>query len=144
MPALVEVEIATAHYYRPPELPHPRRGSSIHRRGRGRAPTSCAATSRCTSRSRATTRTSGSATPRTRWSGASRAYPPDARAAWSELWELVAQLRGRDEHRFSANVLGRALEACDSLLEGGWRELRDELRARRPFAADATVAIRRG
>jgi len=67
--------------------------------------------------------------------------PAPARAAWSQLWRFVATL----EHAapFPARVLAEAVDAFPTLMEHGWRELREELSARRPLAADAMVTIER-
>ena len=68
--------------------------------------------------------------------------PPPARAAWSQLWRFVATL-AKEPGAFSARVLAEAVDAFPSLMENGWRELREELSARRPLAADAMVKIER-
>ncbi|HEY5936067.1 MAG TPA: hypothetical protein VIU61_15565, partial [Kofleriaceae bacterium] len=65
----------------------------------------------------------------------------DARYAWTRLWLFVGELALDHEQRFPAEVLVDALESCE--LTGGWRELRDELRFRRPLPAGATVSVRR-
>jgi hypothetical protein len=78
----------------------------------------------------------------------------DARYAWTRFWVFVEQLGAlpwkSDPHRtwtedraFPAELLVAALEACDVGGSGGWRELRDELRFRRPFAAEAMLTIHR-
>jgi hypothetical protein len=67
--------------------------------------------------------------------------PADARYAWTRLWLFVGELALDREQRFAADVLVDALESCE--LTAGWRELRDELRFRRPLPAGATVAVRR-
>ncbi len=68
--------------------------------------------------------------------------PRPARAAWSQLWHAVAAL-GKEPASFPARVLADAVEACPELMQNGWRELREELAARRPLAADAMVRIER-
>jgi hypothetical protein len=68
--------------------------------------------------------------------------PPPARAAWSQLWRFVATLE-KPPAPFPARVLADAVESIPSLMQNGWRELREELSARRPLAADATVTIER-
>ena len=65
----------------------------------------------------------------------------EARYAWTRLWLFVGELALDHEQRFPAEVLVDALESCE--LTGGWRELRDELRFRRPLPANATVSVRR-
>ncbi|MDQ3340662.1 MAG: hypothetical protein M4D80_36350 [Myxococcota bacterium] len=68
--------------------------------------------------------------------------PPPARAAWSQLWQFVAAL-DKEPGTFSARLLAEAVDAFPSLMQNGWRELREELSARRPLAADAMVKIER-
>jgi len=78
---------------------------------------------------------------------------PDARYAWTRFWVLIAELGAlpwrsdphatwTDERTFPAELLVTALET-DIGGSGGWRELRDSLRFRRPFPPDATVTIHR-
>jgi hypothetical protein len=75
--------------------------------------------------------------------------PQPAREAWSQLWRLFATIKERGKKdpvnpaRFSARAMADAVEAIPELMANGWRELREELSARRPFAADATVGIER-
>nr|MBA3501609.1 hypothetical protein [Deltaproteobacteria bacterium] len=68
--------------------------------------------------------------------------PPPARAAWSQLWQFVAAL-DKEPGTFSARLLAEAVDAFPSLMQNGWRELREELSARRPLAADAMLKIER-
>jgi hypothetical protein len=68
--------------------------------------------------------------------------PRPARDAWAALWKHVATLE-KDAAPFPARVLAEAVEACPSLMANGWRELREELSSRRPFAPDAVVRIER-
>lgn len=65
-----------------------------------------------------------------------------ARDAWSQLWRFVAEL-GKTAQPFPARVLADAVDAFPGLMQNGWRELREELSARRPLAADVTVKIER-
>lgn len=78
----------------------------------------------------------------------------DARYAWTRFWAFVDELgklpwktdphhAWTDDRTFPASILVAALEACDVGGSGGWRELRDELRFRRPFAADAMLVVHR-
>jgi hypothetical protein len=78
----------------------------------------------------------------------------DARYAWTRFWVFVAELGAlpwksdadrmwTDERTFPAEVLISALEACAVGGSGGWRELRDELRFRRPLPAGAVVTVYR-
>jgi hypothetical protein len=78
----------------------------------------------------------------------------DARYAWTRFWVFVAELGQlpwkRDPHRswtdertLPAHLLVTALEACDIGGSGGWRELRDELRFRRPLPPDAVITVHR-
>ena len=68
--------------------------------------------------------------------------PEAARAAWSQLWRFVAELTNA-ARPFPARVLAEAVESYPTLMHNGWRELREELSARRPLAADAMVRIER-
>lgn len=68
--------------------------------------------------------------------------PLAARTAWSALWRAIAPLT-KSPLAFPAHVLADAVEAIPSLMQNGWRELREELSSRRPLAADATVTIER-
>ncbi len=78
----------------------------------------------------------------------------DARYAWTRFWTFVAELGALPwksdariewtaERTFPASLLVAAVEACDVGGSGGWRELRDQLRFRRPFPSDAAVTIHR-
>lgn len=67
--------------------------------------------------------------------------PPVAREAWSRFWRALPPKRGRVE--FPARVLAEAVEAIPTLMQNGWRELREELQARRPLGPGAMVAIER-
>jgi hypothetical protein len=69
------------------------------------------------------------------------ALPAAARAAWSQLWRRIAALN--EPIAFPARVLADAVESVPELMQNGWRELREELSARRPLAADAMVKIER-
>jgi hypothetical protein len=70
------------------------------------------------------------------------ALPLVARTAWSALWRAIAPLE-KESIELSARVLADAVESIPSLMQNGWRELREELSSRRPLAADATVKIER-
>ncbi len=78
----------------------------------------------------------------------------DARFAWTRFWAFVDELgklpwktdphtTWTDERMFPASILVAGLETCEIGGSGGWRELRDELRFRRPFAADAMLTVHR-
>jgi hypothetical protein len=80
--------------------------------------------------------------------------PADTRYAWTRFWVFVDELgktvwktdathTWTEDRPFPADVLVAALEACEVGGSGGWRELRDELRFRRPLPADAVVTIHR-
>ena len=78
----------------------------------------------------------------------------EARFAWTRFWAFVDEL-GRlpwksdpretwtDDRTFPATILATAVDACEIGGSGGWRELRDSLRFRRPFAPDAMLTVRR-
>jgi hypothetical protein len=68
--------------------------------------------------------------------------PKPARDAWSQLWRFVATL-GAEAAPFPARVLAEAVDAYPALMQNGWRELREELSARRPLAADTMLTIER-
>ena len=68
--------------------------------------------------------------------------PKPTRDAWSQLWRFVAGL-GKTAQAFPARVLADAVDAFPGLMQNGWRELREELSARRPLAAGAMVTIER-
>jgi len=156
MSALVELEITRGHYYRAPELantrarfkrpspwPWPRvdriePGDSLHvvvpgSRSGDVVPIADAA-----------------AVMERRFED----LPSDVRYAWTRFWVFVDEL-GRSpwstsatrswtaDQSFPADVLVAALEACEVGGSGGWRELRDELRFRRPMPAGAMVTIHR-
>jgi hypothetical protein len=70
------------------------------------------------------------------------ALPFAARTAWSAVWRAIAPLK-KQAIELSARVLADAVESIPSLMQNGWRELREELSSRRPLAADATVKIER-
>ncbi|MEJ7597666.1 MAG: hypothetical protein WKG01_07140 [Kofleriaceae bacterium] len=143
MPALVEVEVVRGHYYRAPALPHAsarfvrppawpwpppasiRPGETLRIAVPG-------------SRSGDLVGLADAVAGMERWF---EDLPADARYAWTRLWLFVNALALDREAAFPADVLVEALEACAS--PGSWRELRDELRARRPLPASATVAVRR-
>ena len=154
MPALVEIEIARGHYYRAPELAHatarfrrpppwpwprvddPGEGLHVMVPGSHSGDTLAIADAVAVMERRF------------------EDLPADARYAWTRFWVLVDEL-GRSEWRsdaerswtedrqFPADTLIDALEACEIDGTGGWRELRDELRFRRPLPAGAVVAIHR-
>ena len=143
MPALVEVEVVRGHYYRAPALPHAS--------ARFVRPPAWPWPSPATLRPGEALRI---AVPGSRAgdlvgladavAGMERGFedlPADARYAWTRLWLFVTALALDREGQFPADVLVEALEAC--ALPGGWRDLRDELRARRPLPSGATVAVRR-
>jgi hypothetical protein len=78
----------------------------------------------------------------------------DARYAWTRFWVFVAELgelpwksdphrEWTDERTFPAELMVAALEACAVGGSGGWRELRDELRFRRPLPAGAVITVHR-
>jgi uncharacterized protein (TIGR02996 family) len=78
--------------------------------------------------------------------------PADARYAWTRFWVFVEELRRgswkqdashawTDDRTFPADLLVAAVEACDIGGSGGWRELRDQLRFRRPYPAGAVVTV---
>ena len=78
----------------------------------------------------------------------------DARYAWTRFWVFVEQLGAlpwkSDPSRtwtadltFPADILVVALEACAVGGSTGWRELREELRSRRPFPAAAMLTVHR-
>jgi hypothetical protein len=74
-----------------------------------------------------------------RWAG----LPADARSAWTMFWTFLEDLDDTREAPFPIDVLIYAIEACGtSLDEGGWRELREDMRDRRTFG-NAHVAIQR-
>jgi len=143
MPALVEVTVVRGHYYRAPALPH-----ASARFVRPPAwPWPAPASIRPGEALRIAVPGSRSgdlvgladavAVMERRFED----LPADARYAWTRLWLFVADLALDREVRFPADVLVDALESCE--LTGGWRELRDEMRFRRPLPAGATVAVRR-
>jgi hypothetical protein len=78
----------------------------------------------------------------------------DARYAWTRLWGAIvtlgaepwaedARLAWTPEQPFPADLLVAAVEACEIGGSGGWRELRDELRFRRPLAPGSVVVLQR-
>ncbi len=82
----------------------------------------------------------------------------DARYAWTRFWALVDELgklpwksnpkidptkTWTDERSFSAALMVQALDACDIGGSGGWREFREVLRSRSPFAAGALLTMTR-
>jgi hypothetical protein len=74
--------------------------------------------------------------------------PPTARAAWSELWDFVADLGWEDANgddivmHLSTSVLVHALEPLDLEDERRWSDLRMVLRQRTSTLPD-TVSVRR-
>jgi hypothetical protein len=68
--------------------------------------------------------------------------PPAARTAWSQLWRFVSALK-TEPGAFPARVLAEAVDAFPAMMQNGWRELREELSARRPLAAETMVKIER-
>lgn len=68
------------------------------------------------------------------------ALPRPARAAWTRLWTAIATLAPAGA-AFPAHVLAEAVDAVPELMQDGWRELREELAARRPLADDAIVKL---
>jgi uncharacterized protein (TIGR02996 family) len=154
MPMLEEIVLRRAHYYRPPELKHPR--AKFVRPAPWPWP-------------KRTTLANGEQlsilVPGTR-SGDEvtlddaieimeqrfEDLPADARYAWTRFWVFVGELRSgawkHDDHHawtedkpFPADLLVAALEACDIGGSGGWRELRDQLRFRRPYPTGAVVTV---
>jgi hypothetical protein len=69
--------------------------------------------------------------------------PLAARTAWSALWRAISPLPSTGSIELSARLLADAVESIPSLMQNGWRELREELSSRRPLAADAMVKIER-
>jgi hypothetical protein len=67
--------------------------------------------------------------------------PADARYAWTRLWVFVGGL-DKAAQTLPADVLVTAIESCE-IATGGWRQLKEELRYRRPLAPNATVTISR-
>jgi hypothetical protein len=139
MPALEVVEVARGHYYDPPDLPAVRlvraetwpwptqelargRGLRIYQPGAKYGDTVALLDAVHTME---------------------RFYESlhaPARAAWSQLWTAIAAL-GQSASAFPARVLADAVDACPELMFNGWRELREELAARRPFPPDAVLKI---
>jgi hypothetical protein len=143
MPALASVEVARGHYYRAPALPHATARfvrppawpwpppASIHPGEALRIAVPGSQSGDLV----------GLADAVVVMESHFEELPADARYAWTRLWLFVGELELDREQRFPAEVLVDALESCE--LTGGWRELRDELRFRRPLPAGATVAVRR-
>jgi hypothetical protein len=74
-----------------------------------------------------------------RWS----ALPADARSAWAMFWAFLERLDETHAAPFPMDILLHAIEACGAALdEGGWRELREDMRDHRT-SAGAHVSIRR-
>ena len=81
----------------------------------------------------------------------------DARYAWTRFWALVDELgklawktdkrdphhTWTDERTFPAAIMVQALDACDVGGSGGWREFREVLRSRSPFAPGALLTVHR-
>lgn len=82
----------------------------------------------------------------------------DARYAWTRFWAFVDELgkltwksnpkvdstkTWTDERTFPAALMVQALDACDVGGSGGWREFREVLRSRSPFAPGAVLTVHR-
>lgn len=139
MRALEVVEVAHGHYYDPPDLP----GVRLVRAERWRWPM----------QDQASGMELRIYQPRAKYGDTvavldavvemERVYealPAGARAAWSQFWAAVD---GAASLAFPARILADALDACPELMTNGWRELREELAARRPLPADAVLKIER-
>ncbi|MEO8699991.1 MAG: hypothetical protein ABI867_08100 [Kofleriaceae bacterium] len=156
MPALVDIEVLKGHYYRAPELAN----SRVTFRRPAPWPWPRLAAGETTeqihvlcpgSQSGDTVPLADAAVVMER---RFENLAADVRYAWTRFWVFVDEL-GRAEWKtdathawtedraFPAEILVAALEACEIGGSGGWRELRDELRFRRPFPAGAMVTIHR-
>ena len=139
MRALEVVEVAHGHYYDPPELPNVR----LVRAERWRWPTQELARGRGLRLYQPLAKYGEVVAVLDAVLEMERAYealPAPARAAWSQFWTAVD---GAASVEFPARILADALDACPELMTNGWRELREELAARRPFAVDAVLKIER-
>ncbi len=143
MPALIEIELARGHYYRPPDLRHPARFSrpaawpwpSPDTIAPGESLEIIVPGSKSAD---LVSLADAIAIMEHRFDD----LPADARYAWTRLWVTIAPLGPKDEPTFPAELLVAALESCE-IETGGWRQLREELRYRRPLPANATVTISR-
>ena len=141
MDALDTIEIAHGHYYEPPDIPNVR----FVRPEPWPWPTQELARGQFIRVYQPNTKYGETVTLLDAVELMERSYetlPAPARAAWSELWKFVATLKTQSG-QFAARSLATAVEACPELMQNGWRELREELSARRPFAPDAMVKIER-
>ena len=141
MDALEVIEIAHGHYYDPPDIPNVR----FVRPEKWPWPTQDEAQGRALRIYQPNMKFGDTVTLFDAVELMERSYetlPAPARAAWSELWKFVAALQ-KQLGQFAARTLCEAVEACPELMQNGWRELREELSARRPFAPDAMVKIER-
>ncbi|HEU0034636.1 MAG TPA: hypothetical protein VFQ53_28625 [Kofleriaceae bacterium] len=68
--------------------------------------------------------------------------PADARYAWTRVWVFVQSLVPGKQQTFPADLLIAATESVD-IATGGWRQLREELRYRRPLPSTAVVKVTR-
>jgi hypothetical protein len=143
MPALVDLELARGHYYRPPDLPHPAR---FQRAAAWPWPPLARLTAgECLEIVVPDSRSADTVSLADAVRIMEQRFddlPADARYAWTRLWVTIAPLGPQDEPTFPAEILVAALESCE-IATGGWRQLRDELRYRRPLAPHATVTISR-
>ena len=141
MNALETIEIAHGHYYEPPAIPNVR----FVRPEKWPWPTQDEAQGRGLRIYQPNMKFGDTVTLFDAVELMERTYetlPAPARAAWLALWKFVATLK-KEPGQFAARTLCEAVEACPELMQNGWRELREELSARRPFAPDAMVKIER-
>jgi hypothetical protein len=141
MPALEAIEVAHGSYYDPPDLPNIR----FVRADTWPWPTQERATGRGLRIYMPLAKYGDTVTLLDAVHAMETSYetlPPAARAAWSQLWRFVASL-DKAPAPFSARVLADAVESIPALMQNGWRELREELSARRPLATDTMVTIER-
>lgn len=140
MPALETIEIAHGHYYDPPDLPN----VTLVRPEPWPWPTPDVADSRGLRITMPGTQYGDTVALRDAVELMERSYESlaaPARTAWTEVWKL---LRGmKQSGQLAASTLAIAVEACPELMQNGWRELREELAARRPFPPGALVTIER-
>jgi len=146
MPELVEVELARSLLHREPELRHPRARFVLTASKRPWPPRDQLRPGQALRVSIPGARTPDVVSLETavtamewRWSS----LPVEARSAWATLWEFLDPLDDTREAPFPMDILLHAIEACGMALdEGGWRELREDMRDRRT-SATMHVSIRR-
>jgi hypothetical protein len=141
MPALVELEIVHGHYFEIPDLAHPT--AKLVRPPPWPWPRPTALDTIETIEIAAPGMRSGEPVAlvdairmlEQRY----ESLPAAARDAWTLFWRALDDL-GTEPRTFPVDALLRALEACP-IETGGWRQLDEELRSRRPFPPGAMVQL---